>query len=224
MKKILIIIASLIPLICSAQQAKYVDFFPEGDNVVITYHLTDDASTITVFLSENGGDWKDLKQVSGDVGENVPAGDKSIVWNVFKEKPTGVTDDVRIAVIPNYKDPSIDNLPEDFPQYNTVIRGNKAYGAKQKNYSKKYAGDIRKGTWASATDNISFDMVVYEYDFITGETTLIGYYPWQGRVSRKEPSGDAARVSFPVVKIPDFSMSIDKKGRVYLGNSLILDE
>lgn len=223
MKRIFLILAALLPVMCAAQQAKYVDFFPEGDNVIITYHLTDDASTITVFLSEKGGEWKALNQVSGDVGNNVPAGDKRIVWNVFKEKPKGITEDVRFAVVPNYEKPSTSNLPADFPKYNTVISGNKAYGAEKYNYKKQYAGDIRKGTWASATDNISYDIVIYEYDFITGETTELKQFHWEGRVSRKEPSGMAVGVSFPVVKEPAHRLNVDKKGRVYLDKTLIAD-
>lgn len=216
-------LATFLPLFCQAQRVQYVDFYPEGDNVVITYHLTDDASTISVFLSENGGEWRQLNQVSGDVGYNVSAGDKRVVWNVYKEKPKGISENVRFAVVPNYENPSLDNLPSDFPKYNTVISKNKAYGAEKVNYSKQYAGDIRKGTWASATDNISYDIVVYEYDFITGETNEVKTFHWSGRVARKEPSGSAVGVSFPVVKEPALRMNVDKKGRVFIDKTLVAE-
>lgn len=220
MRKFLIL-AFLLPLFCQAQQTTNVDFFAEGDNVIITYDLDDTASTISVFLSENGGDWQQLSQVSGDVGENIPAGNKRIAWNIYKEKRKGVSDNVRFAVVPNYTKPSKETLPDSFPKYGTVIKGHKAYTTKEKNYKKEYAGDIRKGTWASATDNISFDVEIYEYDFITNEVKLIDSISWSGRVARKEPSGAAVGMSFPVVKVPPFSLNVDKKGRVCLDKRII---
>lgn len=221
MKKVFFVLALLSTFLCHAQEARYVDFFPEGDNVVITYHLTADASTITVFLSENDGPWQALSKVSGDVGSNIPAGDKRIVWDIYKEKPKGVTDNVRFAVVPNYGNPSLSSLPYGFPKNNAVLGNNKAYGYEITNYKKQYAGDIRKGTWASATDNISYNIVVYEYDFITGETNELKTLGWSGRVARKEPSGSAVGVSFPVVKEPEWNLKVDKKGRVYLNKTLV---
>lgn len=218
MKKLILFFAAVVPVLCVAQKTQSIDFFPEDDNVIITYNLTDDASTITVFLSENGGEWQQLNQVSGDVGSTVTAGDKRIVWNIYKEKPKGVSDNVRFAVVPNYQKPSLDNLPDGFSKYRTVIRGSKGYSAVKKNYKKQYAGDIRKGTWASATDNISYDVVIYEYDFITDEVKEIDSFSWSGRVARKgKPMGD-----FPVVEEPSHRMNIDKKGRVCIDKTVVV--
>lgn len=219
--RFLSLLAVLLPLICQAQTTRNISFFTEGDNVIITYDLDADASSITLFLSENDGDWQQLSQVSGDVGENILAGNKRIVWDIYKEKKKGVSDNVRFAVVPNYTKPSKETLPDIIPQYGTVIKGHKAYTTKEKNYKKEYAGDIRKGTWASATDNISFDVEVYEYDFITKDVRLIDSISWSGRVARKEPSGAAVGISFPVVKVPPFRLNIDKKGRVCLDKRII---
>lgn len=223
MKKLIFALAVALPVLCYGQRAQVIDFFPEGDNVVVKYQLTEDASTISLFLSESGGDWQRLEHVSGDVGSNVSAGDKSIVWDIYKEKPKGVSDNVRFVVVPNYVEPSRDNLPPNLPKYNIVFRGNKAYYADRVNYKKEYAGDIRKGTWASATDNISYEIKIYEYDFITGETTLLDSFGWSGRVARKRPSGDALGFSFPVVTPPDNKMNIDKDGHVCIDKRIIVN-
>jgi hypothetical protein len=223
MKRIIIVFMAIMPVLCMAQRVQSVDFFPEGDNVVITYKSIDDATTMDLYLSENDGDWQKLNHVSGDVGANIPAGDHRIVWDIYKEKPKGVSDNVRFAIVPDYAGPAEEDLPKGFPYYNSVIRGNKAYGASRENYSSKYAGDIRKGTWASATDNISYTLVVFEYDFITGEMKQIYSTDWSGRVSRREPSGHAVGYSFPVVKQPSHRMKIDKKGRVCLDKTVIVE-
>ncbi|MDE6854069.1 MAG: hypothetical protein K2J38_03335 [Muribaculaceae bacterium] len=223
MKKLIVALVAVLPMLCQAQRAEVTDFFSEGDNVVVKYRLTEKAATISLFISENGGEWQLLEQVSGDVGSNVTEGNNSIVWDVYKEKPKGVSGKVRFVVVPDYVRPSTDNLPSGLPSYNIVLRGNKAYYTRKTNYSSTYAGDIRKGTYASATDKISYNIEVYEYDFVTGEETMLESFGWSGRVARKQPSGDAARVSFPVVTPPNHRINIDKEGRVCLDKRIIVN-
>ena len=221
MKRFIITFLITLPLLSNAQTVKNVEFFPEGDNVIISYTLTDNASTINLFLSQNGGEWEQLNEVSGDVGNNIPSGDKRIVWDIYKEMPKGISDRVSFAVVPNYSKPSAEQLPSNFPKGNMVIRGNKAYGVAQKNYSKEYAGDIRKGTYASATDKISFTIEIYEYDFITKEMSKIDSFGWSGRVARKKPYGDARFTRFPIEEIPQFRLHSDNSGFVCIDNKIV---
>lgn len=191
----------------SAQEADNVQYRTEGDNIIVTYDLSAPAH-ITLFLSEKGGDWTILDKVSGDVGPGVDAGQRSITWDVFAERPKGITGNERFLVKPNWREPSMDNLPNGWSAYGTVINGTKAYTVYKSNYTAHYAGDFRKGTWASATDNITFDAYLKEYDYMTGKTRDIFIEHWTGRVARKDSSmGD---------KIPSYRLSVDKKGNLRL--------
>ena len=134
MKRLFLALAATLSFIGYAQNVSNVDFFPEKDNVIVTYSLARPTSSISLFFSRNGGDWVQLNQVSGDVGNNVQPGNKRIVWDIYKEMPEGIADSVNFAVVSDYMEPTVETLPEKFPKENTVIRGNKAYGAKKINY------------------------------------------------------------------------------------------
>ena len=62
-----------------------VDAHQEGQNIVITYQLSEQ-SDVTVSVSTNGGaTYSSIKSVMGDVGASVSAGSKSVVWNVLAD-------------------------------------------------------------------------------------------------------------------------------------------
>ena len=62
-----------------------VDVHQDGNNIVITYQLAEQAD-ITVSVSTNGGaTYSSIKSVTGDVGPSVSAGAKSVVWNVLAD-------------------------------------------------------------------------------------------------------------------------------------------
>lgn len=69
-----------------AQKVSNVSAEQVGKNIVVSYDL-DKASTISVCYSTDGGKTfsQPIKQVTGDVGKNVSAGHKQIVWNVLNE-------------------------------------------------------------------------------------------------------------------------------------------
>ncbi len=69
-----------------AQNVSNVAFRQEGDMVVVTYSL-DKPANVSVRISTNGGALftELLKQVLGDVGENVSAGSKRIIWDALSE-------------------------------------------------------------------------------------------------------------------------------------------
>ena len=90
MKRIYTLFLSLVcfTAVCSfGQTVTNVDAYQEGKNIIITYD-TDKAGFVDfVFCSTDGGrTWsKPLRQVTGDVNKQVPAGSHRIVWDVLSE-------------------------------------------------------------------------------------------------------------------------------------------
>ncbi len=69
-----------------------------GTTIHIFYDL-DRAADISVRMSTNGGEtYRVLRQVSGDVGETVGPGHKTIVWNVRAEVDSLISDNVVFLV------------------------------------------------------------------------------------------------------------------------------
>ena len=91
MKRIYTLFLSLVcfTAVCSfGQTVSNVDAYQEGKNIIITYD-TDKAGFVDfVFCSTDGGrTWsKPLRQVTGDVNKQVPAGSHRIVWDVLAER------------------------------------------------------------------------------------------------------------------------------------------
>ena len=84
-KSVVLIICIVFPIGLAAQVYS-ADAQQEGNNIVITYILTE-RSDISVRVSTNGGKTfsSPLKSVSGDVGKNISTGQKRIVWKVLDE-------------------------------------------------------------------------------------------------------------------------------------------
>ncbi len=67
--------------------------------MVITYDLSQPANVRLLVATNMSNDFKELKQVTGDVGKNVPAGtNRQITWNVLEEYDRFVADGVRFKV------------------------------------------------------------------------------------------------------------------------------
>ncbi len=101
MKKKLHILSFLIALCVNvfAQNVSDVAFYQEGKNIVVTYSL-DKVASVTVQVSTDGGATYSapLKHVSGDVGKDVTAGAKQIVWDVLAEYDSFTGDNVVFLV------------------------------------------------------------------------------------------------------------------------------
>lgn len=73
--------------------------------MVITYDLSQSANVRLLVSTNMSNDFKELKQVTGDVGKNVPAGtNRQITWNVLEEYDRFVADGVRFKVEAYRKD------------------------------------------------------------------------------------------------------------------------
>jgi hypothetical protein len=103
---ILFIITSLLLVTVKtlySQSITGVDSYQEGQTIRIIYQLNSTVPVeVKVEYSKDGGkSFFTLKQVSGDVGKGINAGQKQIVWRVLEEVPELVGDGVvfRVSVI-----------------------------------------------------------------------------------------------------------------------------
>jgi len=93
-------------LLVFSQNVTNVQVEQIGMKVHVTYTL-DKTADITLHLSKDGGVTysEPLKQVSGDVGNNIPAGTHTIVWDVLAEKDKLVGDNFVFLVKSSIKNP-----------------------------------------------------------------------------------------------------------------------
>ncbi len=87
MKKIILIILVLLTFgVCTAQNVTNCAFRQVNKKVEVTYNL-DKTANISLLVSTDGGKTfsTPLKHVTGDVGNNVTAGNKTIIWDALAE-------------------------------------------------------------------------------------------------------------------------------------------
>lgn len=88
-KLVFFLLLSVFTAVCSfGQTVSNVDAYQEGKNIIITYETDKAGSVGDVYCSTDGGrTWgAPLKQVTGDVNKQVPAGNHCIVWDVLAER------------------------------------------------------------------------------------------------------------------------------------------
>ena len=88
-KLVFFLLLSVFTAVCSfGQTVSNVDAYQEGKNIIITYDIDKAGSVGDVYCSTDGGrTWGvPLKQVTGDVNKQVPAGSHRIVWDVLSER------------------------------------------------------------------------------------------------------------------------------------------
>lgn len=82
---LLTFVTSRVCLVSVAQTVSNVTVMQVEKTIHVSYDL-DEPADVTLFLSTDGGlNYTELHQVRGHVGVNVPAGHKTIVWNVLDE-------------------------------------------------------------------------------------------------------------------------------------------
>ena len=81
-----ILLISAIPFNGYGQNVTKADFRQAGDKVIISYHLSKKAD-VAIYVSTDYGETftGPLYHVSGDVGKDVQAGDRSILWDPIAE-------------------------------------------------------------------------------------------------------------------------------------------
>ena len=88
-KLVFFLLLSAFTAVCSfGQTVSNVDAYQEGKHIIITYDIDKAGSVGDVYCSTDGGrTWGEaLRQVTGDVNKQVPAGSHRIVWNVLAER------------------------------------------------------------------------------------------------------------------------------------------
>ena len=88
-KLVFFLLLSVFTAVCSfGQTVSNVDAYQEGKNIIITYDTDKAGSVGDVYCSTDGGNtWSNpLRQVTGDVNKQVPAGSHRIVWDVLSER------------------------------------------------------------------------------------------------------------------------------------------
>lgn len=219
MKKLLLLIMMCSGIVAFSQKTSNVDFRQVDDKVIVTYDLSSQ-SDISLFIAVDGGKWNLLESVTGDVGKGIRPGKKRIEWDVFEDYPDGIHGNVELLVAPNVGSISSNQIPATLHAENPVISDYKAYWTKKGKLTSHYAGDVRKGTFASATDQWSFTLEVYCYDFLKQESSIIYSRTYSGRSMRKQPYGEY-RSYFRDEPIPACKLSIDDNGRVCIDNTIV---
>ena len=100
------LVLTLLILDTYAQKVSNVRAEQRGQDIVVFYSLeTNSPCEVSLLLSQdNGVTWgAPLKNVSGDVGKNISAGEKQIIWKVLEEREQLVGYHVKFKVIANRK-------------------------------------------------------------------------------------------------------------------------
>jgi hypothetical protein len=96
MRKFFLLIALLLffgSTIVQAQRILNIEARPSGNTIIVDYSIKGakfyQKFDVELYVSRDGGITYEgpLKYVSGDVGDNILSGDKSIIWNVLDEIP-----------------------------------------------------------------------------------------------------------------------------------------
>ena len=99
----LVILVFFNVLVCNALATDYVSSvrsYQEGKNIIITYELSKQ-SDIAVSVSTDGGKtFSPLKNISGDIGDNVKPGNKQIIWDVLSDYEQFIFHEVCFKVVP----------------------------------------------------------------------------------------------------------------------------
>ena len=102
LKFILFWISQILSFPLLAQTVSNVQAEQVGKQIFITYSLDKQAEISVCYTTDGGKTFSDpLKQVTGDVGKNIAAGNHTITWNVLEEVDKLIADDIMFVVIPS---------------------------------------------------------------------------------------------------------------------------
>ncbi len=159
-----LIFISLLGLTINAQKVSNITFKQEQSNIVVSYDLeTKTPCKVSLYVSTNGGaTWQGpLKKVTGNVGDKVISGKKSIFWNVLEEFEELKGDNIKFQVKASGE------------YIETVVIGNQEWTKRNLDVSKYRNGDVipevkDPNEWAKLTtgawcyhDNDSKNGVIY---------------------------------------------------------------
>ncbi len=102
LKFIFFLVSQILSFPLLAQTVSNVQAEQVGKQIVITYSLDKQADISVCYTTDGGKSFSaPLKQVTGDVGNNIAAGNHTITWNVLEEVDKLIADDIMFVVIPS---------------------------------------------------------------------------------------------------------------------------
>ncbi len=111
MNKLITFIAVFLalPFINHGQNVENIRFRQENNKVIISYDLTGKKGGCyeidAYYSSGKRGNFYSLKSASGDIGDCIRKGkDKKIVWDVLKDKKTGIVSNIRFKIVADRKE------------------------------------------------------------------------------------------------------------------------
>ena len=211
-----IITTALLAVSLGASAQLLVDAALKDDNETLEIVYTPGKDgPVKLLMSLDGGEWSELHNFTN-------SSNGTISWNVFKDYPSGIKnarfrisaytdDDIKtISELPS----GLRSLPSEY-----LIQSNFAYFL-ETNQTSRYAGDLRKGTAATATDQVTVTAYVYVYDFINHQWSSLGEVGSESvRVPRKTHNG-----LFPKPSIPTFWLRTSSDDRVYVGSKQVSND
>ena len=138
---------------CYAQNVTNITAKQVGNNIHVSYDL-DKAADISLHLStDSGRTFKELNEVSGDVGRMIAPGHKTIVWDVLKEVEIFSEDNVVFKVV-------VDASAEK--QWQAIQRKEKRMAIPMRTFF---------------TANVAYSpMPQWSYGFKVGQVKIVGWY------------------------------------------------
>lgn len=144
----------------------------DGDNVVITYDLQCDIfANISLYISEKGDGifTGPLKSVSGDIGNNITPGSKTITWNTLQDQDMILGDNIVFRIMGHSTFRTItDN--RDGKTYNVIMIGSQTWMAENLAYKTK------NGCWVYNNDGKNLEKYGYLYTWETANKVCPAYF------------------------------------------------
>jgi len=163
----------LINLLQAQTQIKNVSFTQQGNNIVVNYDLYGNKPiNVQLFYTTNNGiTWQGpLQSVTGNINKVQSGSNKTITWNVLKDRGWLISDDIKFKVVGKELAGFIDK--RDGETYKTVKIGNQTWMAENLRYaSGKYI--TSKSEWDNLGSN-NYDAAYCYYNNNTSNKQKYG--------------------------------------------------
>lgn len=211
-----IVCSALLSVSIGASAQLLGDAYLSADNETLNIFYTPGKDgAVKLLMSQDGGEWVELHNFT-----NSPDG--KITWNVFVDYPEGIKNArFRVSAYSLEDISKIPSLPSGLRALPSerVVHGNFAYFLEEDKTS-RYGGDLRKGTAATSTQQVTVTANVYIYDFVSQKWTRISNVASESvRVPKHTHNG-----LFPAPRIPSYSIWVAPDGTVKVGGKQVSND